>query len=179
MMAAIVALMIRQPMSAAGESTPSAARAAAAPAPAASAGAVDYTKISAQDLIAATPAGKLVNPYKDSQEDIVAAGSKTFQGYACSGCHGGGGGGGMCPPLSNDTWVYGGDDDTLFRLITLGSEELQKQGYARKGRENVVGPMPPFGAIVKNADDLWKILAFIRSRYNGDPAYKMGAPASE
>ena len=38
------------------------------------------------------------------------------------------------------------------------------------------GPMPPFGAIIKNADDLWKILAFVRSHYDGDPAYKFGAP---
>jgi len=53
---------------------------------------------------------------------------------------------------------------------------LQKQGYTRIGRENVVGPMPPFGAIIKNADDLWKIFAFVRSKYNGDPAYKFGAP---
>ena len=155
---------------------PATVKAAAEAAPAA-AGAVDYTKVLPKDLIESTPQGKLVNPYKDTQEDIVAAGSKNFQGYACSGCHGGGAGGGMCPPLSNDTWVYGGDDDTLFRLITLGSDELQKHGYARKGRENVVGPMPPFGAIVKNADDLWKAITFIRSRYNGDPAYKFGAPA--
>jgi hypothetical protein len=83
----------------------------------------------------------------------------------------------MCPALTNDIWVYGGDDDTLFRLVTFGSEELQKQGYTRIGRENVVGPMPPFGSIIKNADDLWKILAFVRSKYSGDPAYKFGAPA--
>jgi hypothetical protein len=37
--------------------------------------------------------------------------------------------------------------------------------------------MPPFGAIVKNADDLFKIIAFIRAHYDGDPAYKSGAPA--
>ena len=73
-----------------------------------------------------------------------------FLGYSCNGCHGGGGGGGMCPPLTNDVWVYDGDDDTLFRLVTLGSDELQKQGYTRKGRENVVGPMPPFGTLIKN-----------------------------
>ena len=48
----------------------------------------------------------------------------------CNGCHGGGGGGGMCPPLTNDTWVYGRDDDTLFRLITLGTDDLQKQGLS-------------------------------------------------
>ena len=45
------------------------------------------------------------------------------------------------------------DDDTLFRLIALGSDELQKQGYVRKGSENVVGPMPPMGTVVKNPDD--------------------------
>jgi hypothetical protein len=39
-----------------------------------------------------------------------------------------------------------------------------------------VGPMPPMGPIIKNSDDLWKILAFVRSRYDGDPAYKFGAP---
>ena len=57
--------------------------------------------------------------------------------------------------------------------------ELQKQGYMRKGHENVVGPMPPFGAIIKNADDLWRILAFVRSQYHGDPAYKYGTPPDQ
>jgi len=137
---------------------------------------VDYTKILPPDLVKDTPKGKLANPYKDTQADIVAQGSKLFQNYACSGCHGGGGGGGMCPPVINDVWVYGGDDDTLFRLVTLGSDELQKLGYTRIGRENVVGPMPPFGTIIKSADDLWKIFAFVRSKYDGDPGYKFGAP---
>jgi mono/diheme cytochrome c family protein len=140
---------------------------------------VDYSKISPVDLVKNTPKGKLANPYKDTQADAVAEGGKFLQSYSCSGCHGGGGGGGMCPPLINDTWVYGGDDDTLFRLVTLGSDELQKQGYTRIGRENVVGPMPPFGAIIKSADDLWKILAFVRSKYDGDPAYKFGTPPDQ
>jgi mono/diheme cytochrome c family protein len=35
----------------------------------------------------------------------------------CNGCHGGGGGGGMAVPLTNPVWIYGDDDDTLFRLI--------------------------------------------------------------
>jgi mono/diheme cytochrome c family protein len=137
---------------------------------------VDYATILPTDLVKNTPKGKLVNPYKDTQADVVAQGGKFLASYSCSGCHGGGGGGGLCPPLTNDTWVYGGDDDTLFRLVTLGSDELQKQGYSRIGRENVVGPMPPFGAIIKSSDDLWKILAFVRSKYSGDPAYKFGAP---
>jgi mono/diheme cytochrome c family protein len=137
---------------------------------------VDSTKISLLDLIKNTPKGKLKNPYSDTQADVVEQGRHLFLAYGCNGCHGGGGGGGMCPPLINDTWVYGGDDDTIFRLVTLGSDELQKLGYTRIGRENVVGPMPPFDAIIKSSDDLWKIFAFVRSRYNGDPGYKYGAP---
>jgi mono/diheme cytochrome c family protein len=137
---------------------------------------IDYTKISPVDLVKSTPRGKLMNPYKDTQSDIVAQGGRLFQSYSCSGCHGGGGGGGMGPPLTNDIWVYGGDDDTLFRLVTLGSDALLKDGYRRVGREGVVGPMAPFGAMIKNSDDLWKILAFVRSKYTGDPAHKFGSP---
>jgi len=140
---------------------------------------VNYTKISPVNLTANSPKGKLVNPYKDSQAAIVAEGNTLFQSYSCSGCHGGRGGGGICPPLTNGVWIYGGDDDTLFRLVTLGSVELQKHGYTRVAFENVVAPMPPFGTTIKNADDLWKILAFIRSVYDGDPDYKYGNPPGQ
>jgi mono/diheme cytochrome c family protein len=135
---------------------------------------VDYKTISPQELVKQTPKGKLVNPYKDTDQPVVAQGANDFQRYSCAGCHGGGGGGGMDPPLTNDIWVYGGDDDTLFRLVTLGSDELQKQGYTRIGRESVVGPMQPFGTIIESSDDLWKMLAFVRSKYSGDPAHKFG-----
>jgi mono/diheme cytochrome c family protein len=83
--------------------------------------------------------------------------------FDCSSCHGGGGGGGMAAPLTNPIWIYGNDQDTQFRLIVLGSKELLKQGYVRKGSEAVVGPMPPFGDTIKTGDDLWKVLAWIRS----------------
>ena len=140
--------------------------------------AIDFANTKPPDVVAQAPKGTLKNPYKDSQKDIVAQGEHLFLSYSCNGCHGGGGGGGMCPPLTNDTWVYDGDDDTLFRLVTLGSVELQKAGYTRHGRENVVGPMPPFGALIKNGDELWKILTFVRSKYspNADQAYKYGTP---
>src|SRR6202161_1116722 len=140
------------------------------------AGSTDYSKVAPVDLVKQTPKGQIKDPYKDTQADIVAQGETLFRSYSCSGCHGGSGGGGLCPPLTNDTWVYGGDDDTLFRLVTLGSDELQKNGYSRTGRENVVGPMPPFGSIIKSSDDLFKIIAFIRAHYDGDPSYKYGAP---
>lgn len=143
--------------------------------------AVDYKAIKPLDLVAKTPKGQLQNPYKDTQKDIVADGEHIFLSYSCNGCHGGGGGGGMCPPLTNDVWVYDGDDDTLFRLVTLGSDALQKEGYTRKGRENVVGPMPPMGQLMKNSDELWRTIAFIRSKYSpdADPSYKYGTPADQ
>ena len=126
------------------------------------------------ERVKAAPKGSLKNPYTDDDKTIVAEGQKLYMKSGCNGCHGGGGGGGMCPPLSNDTWVYGGDDDTLFRLVSEGTNDLQKDGYVRKGRENVVGPMPPHGMIVKTDDDLWKIITFIRSNYHGGTSKKFG-----
>ena len=125
---------------------------------------------SPHDVAMTTEKGLLKNPYSYStmNPDLVEAGKKKYMSVSCNGCHGGNGGGGMCPPLSNETWVYGADDDTLFRLVSLGSDELQKQGYTRKGRENVVGPMPAHGKIVKTEDDLWRIIYFIRGNFRGD-----------
>jgi mono/diheme cytochrome c family protein len=106
--------------------------------------------------------GSLKDPYADYAK-VSEEGHKKFMAAGCNGCHGGGGGGGMGPPLTNQIWVYGKDDDTLFRLVALGSDELQKQGYSHHGSENVVGPMPPMGDVVESADDMWKIIAWIRS----------------
>ena len=125
------------------------------------------------EKVAATKVGELKNPYVNADDEIIKQGRKKYLSASCNGCHGGSGGGGMCPPLSNDVWVYGSDDDTLFRLIALGSVEFTKQtGVGRKGRENVVGPMPAHGTIVKSEDDMWKIISFIRSNYRGDPSKK-------
>jgi len=106
--------------------------------------------------------GSLKSPYADYAK-VAEEGHQKYMAAGCNGCHGGTGGGGMGPPLTNEIWVYGKDDDTLFRLIALGSDELQKQGYSRKGSESVVGPMPQMGGIVKSDDDMWKIIAWIRS----------------
>ena len=116
------------------------------------------------DLLKATPIGGLHNPYNDQIDAMSEEGHKKYLSYSCNGCHGGGGGGGMCPPLTNDSWVYGASDDTIFRLIAIGSDELKKQGYKRIKQEVVVGPMPPFGNIIKTSDELWKVIAFIRAK---------------
>lgn len=147
------------PPAAGGEAK--APEAGAAPAaPAAAGGAVGT--MTAIDRVKATEKGKLKNPFTGDAK-AVEEGHKLFLSNSCNGCHGGGGGGGMCPPLTNQIWVYGSDDDTLFRLVTLGSKELQAAGYKRKGSENVVGPMPPYHDIITKEEDLWKIIAWIRS----------------
>ncbi|WP_083567847.1 cytochrome c [Hyphomicrobium sp. CS1GBMeth3] len=119
------------------------------------------------DVVNGAEKGTLKNPFDWKDPEIVKEGHKIYMGLSCNGCHGGGGGGGMCPPLTNETWVYGGDDDTLFRLIVLGSKDLQAAGYARKGQEGVVGPMPPYKDIVDDSDRIWKAVAWIRSVWGG------------
>lgn len=117
-----------------------------------------------------TPKGQLESPYRDF-ETVAEEGHRKYMAAGCNGCHGGGGGGGMAAPLTNPVWVYGDDDDTLFRVIALGTGSLspgdafEKLGYERKGSETMEGPMPHFGEIVKTDDDLWKIIAWMRSIY--------------
>jgi mono/diheme cytochrome c family protein len=121
------------------------------------------------ERLASTPKGQLKSPYGDFTS-VAEEGLRIYRSLDCGGCHGGGGGGGMAAPLTNEVWIYGDDDDTLFRLIALGTGSLspgdafQKQGFVRKGSENVVGPMPPFGDIIKTEDDIWKMIAWIRSK---------------
>lgn len=140
---------------------------------------IDYSKITPLELVNKVPLGQLKDPYNIKQTDIVKEGHHLFLNHSCNGCHGGGGGGGMCPPLINSVWVYGGDDDQLFRLITLGSDNLQKLGYMRVGAESVVGPMPELGPTFKNAAEVWKVITWIRSAYDGDPKYRYGDPPDE
>jgi len=37
--------------------------------------------------------------------------------------------------------------------------------------------MDPFDKLISSSDDLWRIIVFVRSKYQGDPAHKFGAPA--
>lgn len=126
------------------------------------------------ERVASTPRGELKSPYADIAA-VAEQGRRIYRSLDCGGCHGGGGGGGMAAPLTNEVWIYGNDDDTLFRLIVLGTGSLSiddgftKQGFVRKGSENVVGPMPPYGRIVKREDDIWKMIAWIRQQIANKP----------
>jgi mono/diheme cytochrome c family protein len=135
----------------------------------AAAGANPYATMSPVERVKNAPRGTLKNPYT-GQADKIAAGHELFMSYSCSGCHGGTGGGGMCPPINGDVWFYGIDDDVLYRLITLGSLDMQKAGFDRLGGPGL--QMPPFGELIKTDDELWKIIAWIRSIYTGDPKKK-------
>ena len=114
------------------------------------------------ELVKEVPKGQLKSPYQDFAK-VAEEGHQQFMNAGCNGCHGGTGGGGMCPPLDQGVWFFGSEDDTLFRLITLGTEGLSKEGFKRLQHGAVRGPMPPMGSAVKTSDDLWKIIAWIRS----------------
>jgi hypothetical protein len=73
------------------------------------------------------------------------------------------GGGGFCPALTQGVWLWGNTDDVLFRLVTLGSADLEKSGFERIQYGTVHAGMPQMGFAVKTSDNLWKIIAFIGS----------------
>jgi cytochrome c(L) len=105
-------------------------------------------------VAAQNPAAKKLNPYT-GDPNVVLQGRKLFLKYGCSGCHGVGGGGGMGPPLIDDVWHYGSDDETLFKIVTGQIEESK---------------MPKNFREVLTDDEVWRILAYVRSQYAGDPA---------
>jgi cytochrome c peroxidase len=96
---------------------------------------------------------KLLNPYAGDPE-AVKQGRKLFLSLGCSGCHGLMGGGGMGKPILDDTWIFGSDDQTLYNLI--------------KG-QNPQQTMPRTWVGLPD-DQVWKLLAYVRSLYKGDPA---------
>jgi cytochrome c(L) len=95
-----------------------------------------------------------LNPYTGDQEAITA-GRTLYLQVGCSGCHGVAGGGGMGPALLDDEWTFGSDDDTLSKLI---KGEMPQQS------------MPSVFGKELQEDDMWKILAYVRSLYRGDPS---------
>ena len=106
-------------------------------------------------LVAEGPAKpEKLNPYTGNTE-AIQQGRTLYLQNGCSGCHGPGGGGGMGSALLDDEWKFGSDDRTLFKLI---KGEIPQQ------------TMPvAFGGVLKE-DEIWKIIAFVRSLYTGDPS---------
>lgn len=114
--------------------------------------------------------GELKNPLTSTPE-IIEEGKSLYQVKTCGACHGANGSGIHCPSVINDAWIYGGDDDTLFRLLSVGSETMFSDGYVRGEREKHAGPMPAFSDTV-DEQEMWKIITYIRSLKPGDAGAK-------
>lgn len=109
-----------------------------------------------QDAPATAPEAstiKRLNPYT-GKEEMIASGKTLYFQVGCQGCHGGAGGGGMAASLIDDSWKFGSDDETLFKLI--------KGQIPQQTMPTVYNMLPD--------DQVWQILAFIRSVYKGDPS---------
>ena len=102
---------------------------------------------------APSAAAPRLNPFTGDAA-MSAEGRALYFQVGCQGCHGGGGGGGMATSVIDDAWTFGSDDEVLYRLI---KGEIPEQ------------TMPKVYNVLTD-DEVWKILAFIRSVYAGDPA---------
>ncbi|MCY4506853.1 MAG: quinoprotein dehydrogenase-associated putative ABC transporter substrate-binding protein [Acidobacteria bacterium] len=120
------------------------------PASAPAAGGGGAANPDAQPGRAAAP--RKLNPFTGNA-DMAAEGRTLYFQVGCQGCHGGGGGGGMATSVIDEAWTFGSDDEVLFRLI--------------KG-EVPAQTMPTVYSVLED-EEIWKILAFIRSVYAGDP----------
>jgi cytochrome c peroxidase len=98
-------------------------------------------------------APKMLNPFAGDPE-AAKEGRRLFLSNGCSGCHGVMGGGGMGPPLLDDVWKFGSDDETLYRLI---KGQIPDQ------------TMPRTWAALPD-EQVWKLLVYVRSLYKGDPS---------
>jgi mono/diheme cytochrome c family protein len=104
----------------------------------------------------ATPgerAVKAANPFAGSAA-AAEEGRKLYSANGCSACHGVEGGGGMGKALLDDTWAFGSDDETLFKLM---KGQIPQQ------------TMPKTWASLPD-DQMWKMIAYVRTLYKGDPA---------
>jgi cytochrome c peroxidase len=96
---------------------------------------------------------KQLNPFAGDPE-AVKEGRKLYQSYGCPACHGLMGGGGMGKPILDDDWIFASDDETLYKLI---KGQIPAQTMPRT-----------FAGIPD--EHVWKLLAYVRSLYKGDPS---------
>jgi mono/diheme cytochrome c family protein len=101
--------------------------------------------------VAQNAAVKKLNPFT-GQTEAIQQGRTLWLQYGCSGCHGVMGGGGMAMPVSDDTWKFGSDDETMYKII--------KGQIPAQTMPKIFGAMPD--------EELWKIVAYVRSVYAGD-----------
>jgi cytochrome c(L) len=92
------------------------------------------------------------NPYTG---DAVAIeeGRKLWRQTGCYSCHGGVAEGGVGPSLIDDEWIYVPTDKTIFKAISEGRRGTVMVAWSKD----------------LNPDQIWKLVTYIRSLYEGDP----------
>jgi cytochrome c-L len=95
------------------------------------------------------------NPYQ-KDPSAIAEGFKLARASACTHCHGESLGGLIGPSLTNGNWRYvkNGMDKGMFETLYFGTGA----GMAAWGKG---------GSLTE--DEILKIIAFVRSKYRGDP----------
>jgi cytochrome c-L len=95
------------------------------------------------------------NPYQ-KDPNAIAEGFKLARASACTHCHGESLGGLIGPSLTNGNWRYvkNGIDKGMFETLYFGTGA----GMAAWGKN---------GSLTE--DEILKIIAFVRSKYRGDP----------
>ena len=86
--------------------------------------------------------------------DAIAEGKVLWKNIGCYSCHGRQAEGGVGPNLSDDVWVYKPTDKSLYNTIFRGRSGTNMVGWSKD--------LTP--------DEIWKLVAFIRSLYVGDPS---------
>lgn len=93
------------------------------------------------------------NPYTGDPV-AIEEGQKLWAKAGCYSCHGETAEGAVGPDLTDDDWRYRPTDATLFKAIAIGRPGTNMVGWG-----NDLDP-----------DEIWKIIAYLRSLYRGDPA---------
>ncbi len=93
-----------------------------------------------------------LNPYTGNPE-AIAEGEELYKLLNCYSCHGLRGGGGMGPNLTDEQWKEGtGSDIRVMAQVMTGRNKMP--GYERAITE----------------DEAWKVIAYVRTLYKGDPS---------
>jgi len=92
------------------------------------------------------------NPYTGDPA-AIKEGRSLWRKTGCYSCHGGVAEGGVGPSLVDDEWIYIPSDKTLFKTISEGRKGTVMVGWSKE----------------LDPDQIWKVIAYIRSLYQGDP----------
>jgi cytochrome c(L) len=98
----------------------------------------------------------LRNPFADDAA-AIEKGKVLFVRTDCYTCHGSDLHGAVGPDLTDDVWIVRPTDEALFRTIKFGRSGTLMAGFGDQLSD----------------EQIWQLLAFIRSKYSGDPAKKI------